>query len=232
VRAAGRERAGSGESDDDESGIGTIAANAEKKTFHAAEQDTVEGGQARAAFQELIRQREGEPLLFVDETGSHIDLARPYAWAPRGQRAYAAKPRNRGRAVTMIGAMGIEGLVAMMSVEGGTDGDVFRSYVEQVLAPRLRPGHVVIMDNLKAHKVRGIREAIEAAHATLLYLPPYSPDLSPIELCWSKVKAALRARAARTRDALDLAWTDALASISASDAQHWFAHCGYRTAPN
>ena len=159
-------------------------------------------------------------------------MARFYAWAPRGQRAYAAKPRNRGRAVTMIGAMGVNGVVATMTVEGGTDGDVFRSYVDQVLAPQLRPGNVILMDNLKAHKVPGIRESIEAAHATLHYLPSYSPDLSPIELCWSKVKTGLRTRAARTREALEHAWTDALASVTASDARHWFAHCGYCTEPN
>lgn len=171
-------------------------------------------------------------MLFVDETGSHIDLARAYAWAPRGQRAHAAKPRNRGHALTLIGAMGINGLVATMTVEGGTDGEVFRSYVEQVLVPQLRPGQVVVLDNLKAHKVAGIREAIEAAQATLCYLPSYSPDLSPIELCWSKVKTVLRTRAARTREALELAWTEALTSVTARDAFHWFAHCGYCTAPN
>lgn len=171
-------------------------------------------------------------MIFVDETGSHIDLARAYGWAPCGQRAYAAKPRNRGQALTLIGAMGVNGLVATMTVDGGTDGDVFRSYVAQVLAPQLRPGNVVIMDNLKAHKVAGIREAIEAAHATLRYLPSYSPDLSPIELCWSKVKTTLRTRAARTREALELAWTEALGCVTASDARHWFSHCGYCTVPN
>jgi transposase len=123
-------------------------------------------------------------------------------------------------------------MVATMTVEGGTDGTVFRPYIEQVLVPQLRPGQVVIMDNLKAHKVAGIREAIEAAHAVLLYLPPYSPDLSPIELCWSKVKTVLRTRAARTREALEEAWNEALSSITVSDARHWFAHCGYRTALN
>jgi transposase len=171
-------------------------------------------------------------LLFVDETGSPIDMARSYAWAPRGQRAYAAKPRNRGQALTLIGAMGVNGLGATMTVAGGTDGEVFRSYVDPVLAPQLCPGQVVIMDNLKAHTVAGIREAIEAAHATLGYLPSYSPDLSPIELCWSKVKTALRTRAARTREARELAWTDALATVTSSDALHWFAHCGYCTVPN
>jgi transposase len=173
-----------------------------------------------------------EHVIFIDETGSHIDMARAYAWAPRGQRAHAAKPRNRGQAVTLSGALGVNGLVATMTVTGGTDGAVFRSYVDQVLAPRLRPGNVVIMDNLKAHKVAGIREALEAAHAALRYLPAYSPDLSPIELCWSKVKTNLRARAARTRETLELAWTDALETVTASDARQWFAHCGYCTAPN
>ena len=159
-------------------------------------------------------------------------MARAYAWAPRGQRAHATKLRNRGQALTLIGAMGVNGLMATMTVDGGTDGEVFRCYVEQVLVPHLRPGNIVIMDNLKAHKVAGIHQAIEAAHATLRYLPSYSPDLSPIELCWSKVKTRLRTRAARTRDALELAWTDALASVTDSDARHWFAHCGYCTAPN
>jgi transposase len=114
-----------------------------------------------------------------------------------------------------------------MTVTGGTDGEVFRSYVEQVLAPHLRPGHVVPMDNLKAHKVSGIREAIEAARATLRYLPSYSPGLSPIKLCWSKVKPLLQTRVARTYEALDLAWTDALASVTPSNARHGCAHCGY-----
>jgi len=137
-----------------------------------------------------------EHLIFVDETGSHIDMARAYAWAPRGQRADAAKPRNRGRAVTLIGALGMSGLVATMTVDGSTDGEVFRSYVDQVLVPHLRPGQVVLMDNLKAPTVAGIRETIEAAHATLCYLPAYLPELSPIELCWSKVKTRLRTRTA------------------------------------
>jgi len=173
-----------------------------------------------------------EYLIFVDETGSHIDLARAYAWAPRGRRAQATKLRNRGQALTLIGAMGVNGLVAAMTVDGGTDGEVFRSYVEQVLVPQLRSGNVVSMDTLKAHTVAGIREAIATAHATLRYLPSYSPELSPIELWWSRVKTALRTRAARSREVWEVAWADALACITPSDARHWLAHCGYRTAPN
>ncbi len=131
-----------------------------------------------------------------------------------------------------MGAMGLDGLVATMTVEGGTEGEVFRSYVDHVLVPQLQPGQVVVMDTLKAHTVAGIREAIEAAQATLCYLPSYSPDLSPLELGWSKGKTVLRTRAARTREALALAWAEALASVAAQDALHWFAHCGYCTAPN
>jgi hypothetical protein len=144
----------------------------------------VAGEQAHTAYWQHLQGIAVEDLLFVDETGSHIDLARLYAWAPRGQRAYASKPRNRGRSLTFIGALGVGGMGATMTVEGGTDGEVFRTYVQQLWGSRLRLGQVVVMDNLKAHKVSGIREAIdEAVQARLVYLPPYSPELSPIELC-------------------------------------------------
>lgn len=142
------------------------------------------------------------------------------------------RPRKRGRTLTCRGALGVKGMVAAMTVEGGTEGAVFRPYIEQVLAPRLRPGQGVLMDNLTAHKVAGLREAIEAAHAPPRYLPRYSPDFSPLELWWSKGKTGLRARAARTPAALALAWTNTLASLTPSDARHWFARGGYRTAPD
>jgi transposase len=173
-----------------------------------------------------------DALLFSDEPGTHTDLARLHAWVPRGQRAYAAKPRNRGRALTLIGALGWEGRAATMSGEGGTDGVVFRPYVEQLLVPQLRPGQVGIMDNRKAHKGAGSREAIGATGARFLYLPPYSPELSPMELAWSKLKALLRARAARTRETLEQALTDALQTLTARDAQQGFRHCGYCPIPN
>jgi transposase len=114
-----------------------------------------------------------------------------------------------------------------MTVEGATDGGVFRVYVEKVLGPTLGPGDIVVMDNLRAHKVPGIREAIEACGARVVYLPPYSPDLSPIEPCWSKLKTRLRTAAARTRDTLEAALKPAIALVSAADARAWFAHCGY-----
>lgn len=155
-------------------------------------------------------------------------LTRLYGRAPGGERALGSVPVNYGSNVTMIGALGIKGLDALMTVDGATDGEVFRVYVEKILCPRLRVGDIVIMDNLGAHKVEGIREAIEAAGARLIYLPPYSPDLSPIENCWSKIKEALRAIGARTRRALERAIKEVISTITESDALAWFAHCGYR----
>ena len=126
----------------------------------------------------------------------------------------------------MLAALGSQGVEAMMTIDGATDAEVFRVYVEQVLRPTLRPGDIVIRDNLQAHKAAGIHEAMAQAGAPLHYLPPYSPDLSPIERCWSKLKTALRTAKARTREALEQAIAQALATISAADARSWFHHCG------
>ena len=127
----------------------------------------------------------------------------------------------------MLGALGAQGLQAVMTVEGATDAEVFRTYVKRVLGPTLRPGDIVVMDNLRAHKAVGVQQALARRGARLLYLPPYSPDLSPIEPCWSKVKTALRKAEARTRDALDTAITSVLTTVTLTDAHSWFAYCGY-----
>lgn len=164
---------------------------------------------------------------FVDESGVNLALTRLYGRAPRGERAGGSVPINYGSNLTIIGALGATGLDALMTVDGATDGDIFRVYVKEVLCPTLRPGDIVVMDNLGAHKVSGVREAIEGRGAKLIYLPPYSPDLSPIERCWSKIKTALRAIGARTRRALERAIKEALSTITESDALAWFAHCGY-----
>jgi transposase len=150
-----------------------------------------------------------------------------YGRAPRGERVVGSVPQNYGSNLTMIAALGVGGLNALMTVEGATDGEVFRVWTERVLCPTLERGDIVVMDNLGAHKVSGIREAIEGRGAKLIYLPPYSPDLSPIERCWSKIKTALRAAGARTRRRLEKAIKQALSTITESDALAWFAHCGY-----
>ena len=165
---------------------------------------------------------------FVDEAGVNLALTRLYGRAPRGERVGGSVPINYGKHVTMISALSCHGLEAMMTVEGATDGEVFRVYVRQVLCPTLQPGDIVVMDNLGAHKVSGIRAAIAQCGATLFYLPPYSPDLSPIEPCWSKLKTVLRAVGARTRKRLDRTITQAVATLRAADAAAWFAHCGYQ----
>lgn len=203
-----------------------------KKTFHADEQERPVVQQERTEYRQKVADVDPEQLIFIDEMGSNLALARLYARAPQGQRAYASKPLNRGVNVTTIGALGLGEIKAVMTVEGGVDGEVFRIYVEQVLVPQLEPGQVVVMDNLKAHKVQGIEEAIEKVGARVVYLSPYSPDFSPIELCWAKLKAFLRAKAARTREALDQAITETLQTITAQDALGWFAHCGYCTSAN
>jgi transposase len=154
-------------------------------------------------------------------------MSRLYARAPRGQRAPSTRPVNRGRHITMLGALSLTGLVAAMTIDGFTDGEVFLAFLREVWVPQLRPGQILIMDNLKAHKVAGVATACAAAGVRLLYLPPDSPDFSPIEECWSKVKAILRAKAARTHEALEQAIAEALNAVTAADAHGWFAHAGY-----
>lgn len=168
-----------------------------------------------------------DDLVFLDETGSHLGYTPTHARAPRGQRAYAAAPRNPGENKTVIAALTLDGVRALMRFDGGMTSARFEGYVRHVLAPTLRPGQVVIADNLRAHHTTGARAAIEARGARLLFLPPYSPDFNPIEHTFSKVKQFLRRAKARTDDTLRAATWAAFATVSAADAAGWFAHCGY-----
>lgn len=154
-------------------------------------------------------------------------MTRLWGRALKGQRICEATPQGRWQVLTTLGAMSQRGIEAAMTIPYPTDGDIFTTYVREVLSPKLQAGDVVILDNLSAHKVRGIRELVEARGAQLLYLPPYSPDLNPIELAWSKFKQYLRAAKARTAEALDRAITEALQTITADNAAAWFRHCGY-----
>jgi transposase len=154
-------------------------------------------------------------------------MTRRFGRAPRGERVVGTVPQHSGANLTMIAALSLHGIDATMTIEGATDTDVFQAYVEQILGPTLRPGDIVVLDNLRAHKVARIREAIESRGAQLIYLPPYSPDLAPIEQCWSKIKTFLRTAQARTRQALEAAIQQALTTITAEDARSWFTYCGY-----
>jgi transposase len=167
-----------------------------------AERDRASVVAARERFAETIAITPLHRLVFIDETVSHVAMTRTHARAPRGRRAVGRVPRNRGTVTTVIGAIAARGVTALMTVEGGTSGAVFLRFVRDHLCPTLRRGDVVVMDNLGAHHATGVREAIEAVGASVVYMPPYSPDLNPIELCWSKLKSVLRTLGARTRKTL------------------------------
>ena len=169
-------------------------------------------------------------LVFLDESGFDTRLSRTHARAPRGLRAHGKAPGGRWQRLLLVGALALDGLCAAMTVAGATDTAAFLAFVTQVLIPALkqtRPDAVVVMDNLAAHKAAVVRRALEAAEIRYRYLPAYSPDMNPIELAWSKLKTYLRARAARSREALERAIPEALATVTASNAQGWFRHAGY-----
>ena len=166
-------------------------------------------------------------LVFIDEGGAKTNMARRYARAPAGERAHASVPAGHWCTTTMLAALRVDGVAAQWVVDGPVDADVFAAYAELVLAPALRPGDVVVLDNLAAHKDERAVRAVEAAGARVLYLPPYSPDFNPIENMWAKVKAHLRKAAARTFEALCRAIAEALADVTADDCLGFFRHCGY-----
>lgn len=165
--------------------------------------------------------------MFLDESGAATTLTRTRGRAPRGQRVVAKVPGGHWKIVTMISAVRTAGPFAAATIVGATDSDVFRTYINEVLAPRLRVGDVVVMDNLSPHKAPGVRETIEAAGASLRYLPPYSPDFNPIENMWSKVKGRLRSLAARSVETLHEAIGTALATVTPADCRGFFRSCGY-----
>lgn len=198
--------------------------DAKKKTLRASEQQA----EARDTWRAEVASIPPEDLVFLDETGSHLGYTPTHAWAPRGQRAQAAAPRNPGENKTVIAALTLDGVGALLRFDGGMTGDRFVGYARHVLAPTLRPGQVVVADNLPAHHAAAARAAIEATGARLLFLPPYSPDFNPIEHAFSKVKQALRRAQARTDDLLRAATWAAFATITPNDAAAWFAHCGYQ----
>lgn len=181
----------------------------------------------RASWREQVKEREASQLVVVDECGSNIALTPLYARAPKGQRATDSVPRNRGKNTTLIASVTLEGVGASMILEGATNAAAFEAYLEHILVPSLHSGQVVVMDNLQVHKSARVRQLIEEAGCQVLFLPAYSPDFSPIEEMFSKVKAHLRRMKARTREALEEAITQALLEVTSHDAHGWFEHCGF-----
>jgi transposase len=188
----------------------------------------------RAAFGERMTEvlaPLAEKLHFLDEFGLHLGLTRLYGRAAPGQRVVEATPGYSGPHYTGVAALSLRGVRAPWLLEGSMDGPAFEAYVRHVLAPTLRRGDIVVLDNLRPHTQAAIRRLIEARGATVEFLPPYSPDLNPIEQCWATVKAALRRAKARTFDALLDALAEALRAVSRPEAAAWFAHCGYAINP-
>jgi transposase len=169
----------------------------------------------------------GRRLIFFDESGINISMTRAYGRAPTQERVYGSVPKNWGDNVTLSAGLTREGLIAPLRLVGAMNADIFEAYIEQFVVPELRPGDVVVMDNLSAHKRASIGALIAGAGAELVYLPPYSPDLNPIEMIWSKVKSVLRSLAARTFEALEEAIVIALQAVSPTDALNCIRHAGY-----
>jgi len=200
---------------------------AKKKTLIAAERDPW----ARALFALQQTTLDATHLVVLDEFGSNLDMQPTYAWAPIGERAHSTVLRNTPINTTTIAALTHQGMGPAMMVAGGVDHLTFAAYLEQLLAPTLQPGQVVVADNLSAHKNERAQAIVAARGCQLLYLPAYSPDYSPIELAFAQIKADLRRAAARSREELERAIAMALAQITSADAQAFFRHCGYRFPP-
>ena len=170
---------------------------------------------------------EPERLVFIDETGASTKMARRYGRAPRGQRCHAPVPHGHWKTTTFVGALRLEGMTAPMVLDGAMHGAAFLAYVEQVLVPTLKPGDIVIMDNLPAHKPLAVRRAIEAAGAELRFLPPYSPDFNPIEMAFSKLKALLKKAAARTLEDLFNTIANGIDTFTPQECRNYFNAAGY-----
>jgi len=195
-----------------------------KKTLGAVERDEA----ARAIFREVIAHLKAEDVVVVDESGSRIGMVSLYGRSTRGSRVYDRVIRNWGHNVTLLASMTTTGMQAAMTVEGSVNESVFEAFIEKVLLPTLRPGQIVIMDNLSSHKSQRVEQFIAQAGCELLFLPTYSPDLSPIEEAFSKLKAFIRRCRARTLATLLEAIEQGLDTITASNARGWFAHAGFR----
>jgi transposase len=214
---------------DDLPGVQSPQADSKKKTLIAAEQEREDVAQKRAQWKQDQTQIDPERVVFIDETWAKTNMTRTYGRSELGTRLIERVPAGRWETTTFLGALRANGFVAPLTVDGPINGPLFLAWVEQHLAPTLSAGDLVIMDNLSSHKVAGVREAIEAAGAELRYLPPYSPDLNPIELAFAKLKKLLRDGAERTVDKLWDLCGRILDEFSPDECLNYFRHCGYAT---
>lgn len=199
-----------------------------KKTVHAAEQSREDVKQKRKEWKTFQETVDPTKLVFLDESGINTGMTRLYGRAPKNQRVVDAVPDVRFHRTTILSSVRMDGTIVPCVFEDALNGELFREYVRRFLVPTLKPGDIVVMDNLSSHKVSGIVETIESVGAHVRFLPPYSPDLNPIELMWSKMKTILRKLKIRSKELLDAAIATALDAISVSDIQNWFSHDGYQ----
>ena len=225
--AVGSQAGGKGFALRDESGHTPQArVDLQKKTLAATERDE----EKRSAFRERLRGVDPKRLIFVDESSTNIALTPRYARAPRGERAHGTAPKNWGKNVTLISSISLEGMGPSMSIEGSSDTESFGLYMRQILAPSLKPGQIVLMDNLSVHKSKWVRDLVEGRGCQLWLLPSYSPDMNPIEEAFSKAKNLIRKAKARTLEALFAVTARALEAVSEEDARGFFEACGYETS--
>jgi transposase len=194
-----------------------------KKTLQASERKEED----RESWKVQTKDSDASKYRFIDETGSNLSLIRLYARAPKGKRAYGTIVKKRGKNVTMITDLSLQGLGEVFIIDGAANGDIFKTYIKQVLVPSLKSGEIVVMDNCSIHKGEEVRKLIEDCGCELRFLPAYSPDFSPIEEAFSKIKAILRSIGAKTREDLQKALEYAITTVTASNALGWFWHCGY-----
>ena len=203
-----------------------------KKSVHASEQNRPDVKLKREEWEQCMPGLDLEKLVFFDEIGVNTKMVRLHGRCPQSQRLVVFAPAGHYSNSTLLSGMRLDGVVAPMLIDGTVNSETFAGYVEECLAPALEPGDILIIDNLPAHKSARVTAAVEGAGCTLVYLPPYSPDLNPIENMWSKVKASIRTAAARTLDAVVNAVGVALHSVTLSDCEGYFGHCGYGDTPN
>src|SRR5512144_1004801 len=208
-------------------GSSTVTASALKKSVRAAEQDRPDVAAARMAWADGQTKLDPERLVFIDETGTSTNMARLRGRARRGERLVGKIPHGHWKTTTFVAGLRSDALTAPCVIDGPMNGNTFLAYVEQILAPSLKPGDIVVLDNLSAHKVAGVREAVEAAGARLLYLPPYSPDFNPIEQLFAKIKALLRKAAERSVDGLWSRIASLLDAFPTSECANYFRNAGY-----
>ncbi len=205
-------------------------AEREKKVRRAAEQDRPDVAAQRQQWRADQPALDPDRLVFVDETWASTNMTRTHGRAPVGERLVCPVPHGHWKTTTFVAALRADGLTAPVVIDGAVTGDLFVAYVRQVLVPSLRPGDIVVMDNLACHKRAGVREAIEAAGGVVRYLPPYSPDLNPIEQAFAKLKALLRKAGKRTVEELWAFLGASLDAFSAVECRNYLRHCGYRAS--